>query len=430
MALTKGKSSTVKLRLKELVEKGYLVPKGQGRGARYGGNCSRYSPKNKVQRPYSITTMRPIILLTISALLTQGTTLATTYILPTWEQLATISEFIGLVECVTAGGIVARYRVVDSWKGAEVGTELNISQHVDVFEPQFPISLVGERFLVFGEKTASYRISSFTSGGGVPLWWRKIPTDLTCFSPIPLKQPFARYLSAYLGAHTGQIDDFKAAVTDFLKCSREQQELRLMPSAARKNLHLPDPTEPSDKGNEEDIKLYDSLRDSESVEELWERIIDNASRLVVPAIPKTAEERRAQNHKFTLLSMLRDGGRELCQTLLLKTDVSKLPWEKKDVDRTLSEIRRSLSPDHTQPSWLRDADANGQKPPTPDEIAKAETLLSKPWDYQTRISLRTPLPSCSWLSGSLLARMGAFKGEARPAFRLSAWIGFRTPLCG
>jgi Fic family protein len=33
--LTQGKPSTVKLRLKELVEKGYLVPKGQGRGAHY-----------------------------------------------------------------------------------------------------------------------------------------------------------------------------------------------------------------------------------------------------------------------------------------------------------------------------------------------------------------------------------------------------------
>ncbi len=34
--LTNGKpSTTVKLRLKELVGKGYLVPKGQGRGAHY-----------------------------------------------------------------------------------------------------------------------------------------------------------------------------------------------------------------------------------------------------------------------------------------------------------------------------------------------------------------------------------------------------------
>jgi hypothetical protein len=323
------------------------------------------------------------ILLTLTALLLQGKTLATTYILPTWEQLATTSEFIGVVECVTAGGIVARYRVIDSWKGAAVGSELNISQHVDVFELQFPISLVGERFLVFGEKTASYRISSLTSGGGVPLWWRKIPTDLRCFSPISLKAPFTRYLSSYLGARTSQLTDFKTAVISFLSCGKNEQELRLMLAAARKNLHLPDPTEPSDKGNEEDIKLSDSLQASKNVEELWERIIDNASRLVVPAIPKTAEERRAQSHRFTLLSILSDGGREQCQALLLKTNASKLPWDKRDVDRTLSEIRRSLSPDHAQPSWLRDANANGQKRPTPDEIAKAETLLATPWDYQT-----------------------------------------------
>jgi hypothetical protein len=34
---TQGKSSTVNLRLKDLVEKGHLVPKGQGRGAHYVG---------------------------------------------------------------------------------------------------------------------------------------------------------------------------------------------------------------------------------------------------------------------------------------------------------------------------------------------------------------------------------------------------------
>ena len=37
VTLTKGKPSTVKLRLKELVGKGYLMPKGQGRGAHYVG---------------------------------------------------------------------------------------------------------------------------------------------------------------------------------------------------------------------------------------------------------------------------------------------------------------------------------------------------------------------------------------------------------
>lgn len=35
MKHTQGKPSTVTLRLKELVEKGHLVPKRQGRGAHY-----------------------------------------------------------------------------------------------------------------------------------------------------------------------------------------------------------------------------------------------------------------------------------------------------------------------------------------------------------------------------------------------------------
>jgi predicted transcriptional regulator len=41
--LTEGKPSTVKLRLKELVAKGYLMPKGQGRGAYYQ-RMSRETP--------------------------------------------------------------------------------------------------------------------------------------------------------------------------------------------------------------------------------------------------------------------------------------------------------------------------------------------------------------------------------------------------
>ena len=41
VTLTQGKPSTVKLRLKELVEKSYLVPKGKGRGAHYVRNLER-----------------------------------------------------------------------------------------------------------------------------------------------------------------------------------------------------------------------------------------------------------------------------------------------------------------------------------------------------------------------------------------------------
>jgi hypothetical protein len=35
-----------------------------------------------------------------------------------WEQMVADASFVGIVECETAGGIVARYRVIESWKGS------------------------------------------------------------------------------------------------------------------------------------------------------------------------------------------------------------------------------------------------------------------------------------------------------------------------
>ena len=41
----------------------------------------------------------------------------------TWEELVAGADCLGVVECDTAGGIVAKYRVIDSWKGPENGSE-------------------------------------------------------------------------------------------------------------------------------------------------------------------------------------------------------------------------------------------------------------------------------------------------------------------
>ncbi|MFN7563321.1 MAG: hypothetical protein ACK5TH_16175 [Prosthecobacter sp.] len=325
--------------------------------------------------------MRQIILISLAALLVQGKTLGTSYILPTWEESATTSEFVGVVECIVAGGIVARYRVIDSWKGAPVGTELNISQHVDPFGPQFPVSFVGERSLAFAEKAPSYRMGSFSAGGATPLWWRKIPTDLRCFSVVPLKEKAARYFSSYMGYRGGDLDQFKADVIEFLNCDSEGQELRLMLAAARKSLHLPDPTEPSDKGNAEDIKLYDWLRAAKNVEQLWKRILERAALLNPPLIPKTEEENKAQNHKLTLLGMISDGGREHCKALLEQADVSNLPWDKKDIERAASDLRWNLSP--ARGKNFPPEDSAPTKTPTAKEILEAESALITPWDDKT-----------------------------------------------
>ena len=41
----------------------------------------------------------------------------------TWEQLVTTADFVGIVECQVAGGIVAKYKVMESWKGKPEANE-------------------------------------------------------------------------------------------------------------------------------------------------------------------------------------------------------------------------------------------------------------------------------------------------------------------
>lgn len=343
---------------------------------------SKHTPKNKVQLSYSSLTMRQIIPLILTALLLQKNSLATDYILPTWEESATTSEFVGVVECIVAGGIVARYRVIDSWKGAPVGTELNISQHVDPFGPQFPISLVGEQSLVFAEKSPSYRLGPFSAGSATPLWWRKIPTDLSCFRVVPIKDPIGRNLSGYMGFNGGGLAQFKEEVTGFLKRDNEGQELRLMLAEARKNLHLPSRAYFNDKGNDEDIKLYEWLNGAEDVYQLWQRILERAAQLNPPSIPKTAEEIKADSHKRTLLGMISNGGRERCKALLEQVDIPTMPWNKEELERAGSHIRRNLS--STRQRILPPDDAPQiKKPVSAEDVAKAESALSKPWDRET-----------------------------------------------
>lgn len=325
--------------------------------------------------------MRSITLFVLTALLLQGRTQATMYVLPTWEELAEGSEFIGVVECVTAGGIVARYRVTDSWKGAAVGTELVISQHASYFEPQYPISLVGESFLVFAEKAPSYRVSSFSSGGAVPLWWRRIPKDLSCFRPIPLKESVGRDLSSHLGYRGGGLSQFKADVLGFLQGAKEHKELRMMLAVARKNLNLPDPSEPSDPGDKDDRALYESLLTAKNVEQLLRTITERSAQLAIPTVSNTEVERRSQGYKFTLLEMVSDGGRERCKELLEKADLSKLPWGKHDIEKALSAIRRNLSPEYARWGSPEAKDPSKKMLPTKDDIAEAEVTLSKAWDY-------------------------------------------------
>ena len=155
----------------------------------------------------------------------------------TLEQLASGASFVGVIECETAGGIVARYRVVESWKGAPVGTQFSLRTAVNYWEPQFPVALAGQRSVVTAyANRAPSRIMSTTSGGGVPLWWRNIPFDYS----LPLFQgegslPKETGKSYYaFGKEFSNFLAFKERVRGFLSLSPEKSEVAILRSVWNK----------------------------------------------------------------------------------------------------------------------------------------------------------------------------------------------------
>jgi hypothetical protein len=124
---------------------------------------------------------------------------ATTIDPKTFEELVFHSDFVGRVRCVVAGGIVAKYEVIEAWKGESVGAQISIRTATDYWGPQFPIALVGEEFVVAVARSPSSQVTSTTTGGAVPLWWRRIEADYR----TPLFQGVAR-LSASTPSSTNE----------------------------------------------------------------------------------------------------------------------------------------------------------------------------------------------------------------------------------
>ena len=106
-------------------------------------------------------------------------TLATKVDPRTWAQLSLSADFIGVIECTKAGGIVAEYKVIQTLKGLETPEDLiRVRMVTDYWGIHFPTAFVGEKYLITGFKSnAPIGLISTSSGGGVPLWDRKLPYD-------------------------------------------------------------------------------------------------------------------------------------------------------------------------------------------------------------------------------------------------------------
>jgi hypothetical protein len=199
----------------------------------------------------------------------------------TWQQFASDADFIGIVECETAGGIVAKYKVLESWKGAPAGTTFSIRIAVNYWEPQFPIALIGERYLVAAFRSkAPTRIMSTTLGSPVPLWWRNIPADysLPLFQGrvlLPLREG-GRELNA-IGSDHPDLPSFKEAVQQFLALSPDQREARLLRRLSEKYLFNTGSSE-KDKNLTAIKTLRRSVIGSSSAKEIVDHLLNFAGK--------------------------------------------------------------------------------------------------------------------------------------------------------
>jgi hypothetical protein len=169
---------------------------------------------------------------------------ASSIIVPSWQVQVADAGFIGIADCVVAGGIVARYRVVESWKGPPKGSELLIGQRVDNFGSQYPLALVGERyFFVVDSARGAWALppqpglpSYFQS---FPPWWRRIvpefhlayfPTKL----PLSPKNDFSWGILdfARLAPHES-LDSFRVDVASILALGERALEIETLRASAQ-----------------------------------------------------------------------------------------------------------------------------------------------------------------------------------------------------
>lgn len=95
----------------------------------------------------------------------------------TWQEFAEHADFVGIVECDRAGTVVARYRVVETWKGSEkAGDRIAIQAGMGFNGPHFPVTLVGERLLVTCFRSSSSDDDGFFCAAYNPCFPRRVPS--------------------------------------------------------------------------------------------------------------------------------------------------------------------------------------------------------------------------------------------------------------
>jgi len=250
-----------------------------------------------------------------------------------WEQLLLSADFVGIVECEVAGGIVAKYRVIDSWKGQpQKGDIISIRTAVNYWEPQFPMSLCGERSIVTAYKEQPQsRIMSTTPGGGVPLWWRSIPAEYK----LPLFEGeiwLSDKTKDFFDSPHHNLDSFKEAAMELFEMDPEEREKLLLRILCDKYLfHLKGHWDKSFKTSQTDpdlALLKIKIEKAKSVEDIIGILL---------AIP-----RQEGPGGYRIDSILQQGGGKITLEILEKRMAENSALNLREQKYTLDAIRERL----------------------------------------------------------------------------------------
>lgn len=173
------------------------------------------------------------------------------------------SDLIGVLECDVAGIMVAKYRVVESWKGPPAGSSVVLGATPDVHGSPYPFALVGERFLVAAKENRSRwgRTGSLSvlPWGGQPTSFRRFDdvaftAYTTMLDWIRLPDSDREPVPVFGGAGYASVDSIRRAITEILS-SRRSLEGEAIKAQSLLLLEGPFARAPSDREGGETARL-------------------------------------------------------------------------------------------------------------------------------------------------------------------------------
>jgi hypothetical protein len=269
-----------------------------------------------------------------------------------FEELVLGADFVGIVECVQAGGIVADYKVVESWKGPKEGGRVSIRVAVNYWEPQFPLALCGERYFVTAYKNPPSRVVSTTLGSPVPLWWRDVPADYR----LPLFQ--GRWLLTPGEEKTAEFEKVRKDTKALLALKPAEREFALLKVYVEKDLFS--------------ARWVGGESDEAKVKELRDRLakLTDGDALAGELIRLAGDDPKKWAVRVRIVLARAGGAATLAR--LEKLPADRAPWNKDEL-AVLVEAIKSRGSDAPPPKGAPPAK---EKVPGAEELAKLRKALA------------------------------------------------------